>query len=70
MVGCDGVSWRTGQESEGPLGTRGEGGVAYQGFFRQGTEALKAGVMEAKRTHLGAAQDPPCQTRLREGRGS
>lgn len=26
--------------------------------------------MEAKSTHLGAAQDPPCQTRRREGRGS
>lgn len=54
--------------SEGPLGTRdgGGGGSGLSGIFRQGTEAVKAGVMEAK-THLGPAQDPTCQTK-RKGR--
>lgn len=44
----------------------GWGGSGLSGIFRQGTEAVKAGVMEAK-THLGPAQDPTCQTK-RKGR--
>lgn len=56
--------------AEKPGSPRNLEGSGLSGIFRQGTEAVKAGVMEAKRTQLGWAQDPPRQRWCREGRGS
>lgn len=64
VMGCRGA--RAGKRGS-PRNLAGRG---LSGIFRQGTETVKAGVMDAKRTQLGRAPDPPCRIRRRERRGS